>query len=119
MTTEIAFPEADLQYLETAAVEVGIKADTPRDIREAQKLKKRGLPVPGDLEPEEAWLLQEIAKKIEGGSVPPKGIIVYFNDRMHENLPEDDVQTTLFCQQRVAFNRIKLAVDRFSSELKK
>ncbi|KKR11244.1 MAG: hypothetical protein UT39_C0009G0004 [Candidatus Woesebacteria bacterium GW2011_GWA1_39_21] len=117
-TVEVAFPEADIPYLKSAANEIGLEVKIPRDIRNAQEIKKRGLSVPGDLEPEEAYLLFEITGKIKEGSNPPRGIVVYLNDRMHREIPEDDVPTVLFRMERVEFNRLQRALDEVSSRLK-
>ena len=65
MKNERAFPKPDINYLRSIVTAVGLEeVKVPRDIREAQALKDRGIPVPGDLDPEESYLLLEIPLNI-------------------------------------------------------
>jgi hypothetical protein len=120
MMSERAFPKADTSYLKSAARAVGLEEiKVPRDIKEAQTLKDRGVPVPGNLDPEESYLLLEITKRIQEGASVPDGLVVYLNDRGVTNIPENDAPTVLFRQKRVAFNNLIGAVKEISDSLKK
>lgn len=117
VTTEILFPKADTDYLKSVARGIGLEINVPRDIREAQALKDKGVPVPGDLDPEEAYLLLEIAKKIQSGSTTPEGFAIYLNDRGVTDIPED-VPTLVKRKKRVAFNRLMDALTEVAANLK-
>ncbi len=120
MKNERAFPKPDINYLRSIVTAVGLEeVKVPRDIREAQALKDRGIPVPGDLDPEESYLLLEITKRIQDGASVPDGLVVYLNDRGVIDIPENDVPTALFRKQRVAFNNLMGAVTEIAGSLKK
>lgn len=120
MDNERAFSKPDINYLGSIAMAVGLEEiRVPRDIREAQALKDRGIPVPGDLDPEESYLLLEITKKIQEGAEVPDGLVVYLNDRGVTSIPENDVPTALFRKKRVAFNNLLGAVTEITDSLKK
>jgi hypothetical protein len=118
MAKEKAFPKADISYLKSAAASVEADAVVPQDIKYAQSLKNRGVPVPGPLDPEEAFLLLQISKKIKYAAPVPDGFVVYLNDRGVTNIPED-VPTTLFRQQRIAHNKLIGAATDIASKLKR
>lgn len=120
MKNERAFPKADTSYLKSAARAVGLEeVKVPRDIKEAQALKDRGVPVPGNLDPEESYLLLEITKRIQDGASVPDGLVVYLNDRGVTSIPENDVPTALFRKKRVAINNLLGAVTEIADNLKK
>lgn len=120
VNNERAFPKADTSYLRSTARVVGLEeVKVPRDIREAQALKDRGVPVPGDLDPEEAYLLLKITEKIQAGAEVPDGLVVYLNDRGVTDIPESDVPTVLFRKKTVAFNNLMSAVTEMTDKLKK
>lgn len=120
MNNERAFPKSDINYLRSIARAVGLEeVKVPRDIKEAQALKDRGLPVPGSLDPEESYLLLEITKRIQGGASVPDGFVVYLNDRGVTDILENDVPTAFFRQKRVAFNNLLGAVTEIKDSLKK
>lgn len=119
MNKDRAFPRVDINYLKSTAQSVGAEIVIPSDIRLAQSLKNEGLPVPGDLDPEEAYLLLKITEKIQAGAEVPDGLVVYLNDRGVTDIPENDVPTALFRQKRVAFNNILGAVTEIADSLKK
>jgi len=117
---EIAFPIADINFLKSAARALGLEeVRLPRDIREAQALKDRGVSVPGSLDPAEAYLLMEITKRIQPGVSVPDGLVVYLNDRGVTNIPENDVPTVLFREKTVAFNKLSNAIIEVVSKPKK
>ena len=118
---EKAFPKADIPFLISSARNIGLEVNIPRDIREAQKLKNAGINVPGNYDPEEAYLLLQITKKIKnnGPSVVPDGLVVYLNDRGVTNIPENDVPTALFRKTRVAQNNLFSAVSQIADSIKK
>ncbi len=114
-----AFETADIGYLESAARSVKAEVVIPSDIREAQALKDKGIPVPGLLEPKELYLLMKIVERIKAGADIPDGFVVYLNDRGVTNIPENDVHTVLYRQKTVAFNNLMGAVNKMTSDLKK
>ena len=112
------FEKADIGYLESVARNVGVEVIIPSYIRQVQALKDKSIPVPGNLDPEEAYLLLEIAKKIQAGAAIPDGFGIYLNDRKVTDLPED-VPTMVKRQKRVAFNNLVGALTEVASKLKK
>ena len=103
---EKAFKTADIAYLRSVAKGIGADLAVPPDIRQAQALKDKGVPVPGELDPEEAFWLLQITKRIQEGAVVPHDIAVYLNDRTNSHLPEDNVPVVLARQRRTTFNEL-------------
>lgn len=116
MDKEIAFSKADLSYLKSAAQSMGIETRIPPNISDAQVLRDKGIPTPGDLDPSEAYLLSKIANAIKAGATSPDGFIVYLNDRMGTEFPETDFKTVLFRQQRAVLNKINDAIAKIASQ---
>gem|GEM_PF-6718613 len=116
---EIAFQGPDIAFLQGKAKQIGLEINIPKDIREAQVLKDNGIEVPGTLDPEEAYLLSEICRKVEndGVDVGPD-FVVYLNDRGDTNIPEDDFQVALARQTRITFNNLMQGVNLINSSLK-
>lgn len=73
--------------------------------------------MPFELDPAEAYLLKEIALRIENGAEVPKGFVVYLNDRGGTHIPED-VSCELFRQQKAAFNDLVTAVTELTTRKK-
>jgi len=116
---EIAFQGPDIAFLHGKAKEIGLEIKIPKDIKEAQDLKDNGIEVPGSLDPEEAFLLSEICRKVESGGVyVGADFVVYLNDRGNTNIPEDDFQVALARQTRVTFNNLVQGVNLINSSLK-
>ncbi len=110
---EIVFPKADIQFLESAAREVGLDVYVPSDIKLAQQYMPRK---EGELEPTEAYLLFKLAEHIEKGGDIPEGFVVYLNDRAGREIQED-VPTLLWRQTRCARRGLFEAVHELSSKV--
>lgn len=117
---EKAFPKADIPFLKYTARNMGLEVNIPRDIREAQKLKDAGVPLPFKYDPEESYLIFKISEKIkeEGVNSVPDGLVVYFNDRGITNIPENDFPTTLFRKTKIAENNLMNALSQATKLIK-
>lgn len=116
--SEKVFNRADIVSLKAMAKQVGIYTRVPHDILEAQSLKNQGLDVPGDLDPEEAFFLLEISNYVADGGKAPEGFVIYLNDRINTNIPED-VPTLMTRKTRNAFNNLLDTVKEVNSLLEK
>ncbi len=115
---ERVYNSSDISYLRKVAQQIGPAINVPSDIREAQNLKDKGVPVPGDLDPEEAYLLSKITQEIVNGANIPSGLIIYLNDRMDAQIPEGTSQD-VERMKKAAFNELVDAVKQLNSKTTK
>jgi hypothetical protein len=115
---ERVYNNSDLSYLRKVAEQIGPEINVPSDIRQAQNLRDTGVPVPGDLDPEEAYLLSKITQEIVNGANMPRGLIIYLNDRTDAQIPEGTSQG-VERMRKVAFNELVDVVKQLNSKTTK
>ncbi len=115
---ERIYNNSNLSYLRKVAEQIGPEINVPADIRKAQRLKDMDASVPGDLDPEEAYLLSKITQEIVNGANMPSGFIIYLNDRTDAQIPEG-VPQDVERMKKVAFNELVDVVKQLSSKTTK
>ena len=115
---EKAFAKANYPVLRQIATELEVEIAEDGRIKLAQKLFDQGIGVPGNLEPLENWILDQIMQAVTTNNIPPK-LIVYLNDRIGADIDELDVPTALARRTQIVFNKLSSSVNAANEELGK